>query len=210
MRSGAGVGSDEGTWVFYDTPLRLPQEILEDRWRQDTAGARVGTTLHPARCALRNGKAHVILISATCFVHIVAIIMTAIMIIHIRSKYTAVGEFHSLDVHVQDAEASPTGRKEIVMFFWMYAVIELLAMFLDSGIIPTANVSYPVSGHFDSIKCFSNLSLQYFAAVYTGLVASAYCCLLINGFVGFQFAEDGTPLSLWVRLLSVSSIEAYS
>ena len=31
------------------------------------------------------------------------------------------------------------------MFFWMYAVIELLAMFLDSGIIPTSNVVYPVS-----------------------------------------------------------------
>ena len=30
--------------------------------------------------------------SATCFVHIVALIMTAIMILHIRSKYTAVGE----------------------------------------------------------------------------------------------------------------------
>lgn len=42
--------------------------------------------------------------------------------------------------------------------------------------------------------------LQWFAAVYTGLVAAAYACLLINGFVGFQFAEDGTPLSLWVRL----------
>jgi hypothetical protein len=40
---------------------------------------------------------------------------------------------------------------------------------------------------------------QWFAAVYTGLVAAAYTCLLINGFVGFQFAEDGTPLSLWVR-----------
>ena len=40
---------------------------------------------------------------------------------------------------------------------------------------------------------------KWFAAVYTGLVAAAYCCLLINGFVGFQFAEDGTPLSLWVR-----------
>lgn len=85
------------------------------------------------------------------------------MIYHIRSKYTAVG------------------RKEIVMFFWMYMVIELLAMFLDSGIIPTANVSYP-----------------WFAAFYTGLIAAAYCCLLINGFVGFQFAEDGTPLSLWL------------
>ena len=31
------------------------------------------------------------------------------------------------------------------MFFYLYAIIELLAIFLDSGIIPTANVSYPVS-----------------------------------------------------------------
>lgn len=70
--------------------------------------------------------------------------MTAIMIYHIRSKYTAVGE--SRFRHMQDlALYVCTGRKEIVMFFWLYAVIELLAIFLDSGIIPTANVSYPVS-----------------------------------------------------------------
>ena len=37
-----------------------------------------------------------------------------------------------------------TGRKEIVMFFWLYAVIELLAIFLDSVIILPANVIYPV------------------------------------------------------------------
>jgi hypothetical protein len=30
------------------------------------------------------------------------------------------------------------------MFFWLYAVIELLAIFLDSGIIPTASSVYPV------------------------------------------------------------------
>jgi hypothetical protein len=39
-----------------------------------------------------------------------------------------------------------TGRKEIVMFFYMYAFIELLAFFLDSGVIPSAHVSYPVRG----------------------------------------------------------------
>lgn len=43
-----------------------------------------------------------------------------------------------------------------------------------------------------------NQYCQWFAAVYTGLIAATYCCLLVNGFVGFQFAEDGTPLSLWV------------
>jgi len=109
---------------------------------------------------------------STCFVHVVAILMTGIMIYHIRSKYTAVG------------------RKEIVMFFYLYAIIEMLAFLLDSNLLPTANVTYP-----------------WFAAAYTGLVAAAYCCLLINGFVGFQFAEDGTPLSLW--LLRISCLAAF-
>lgn len=104
---------------------------------------------------------------STCFVHIVAIIMTIIMILHIRSKYTAVG------------------RKEIVMFFYLFAIVEFLAIFLDSGVIPTASGTYP-----------------WFTAVYTGLVAATYTCLVINGFVGFQFAEDGTPLSLWFLRLS--------
>jgi len=31
------------------------------------------------------------------------------------------------------------------MFFYLYAIIELIAFFLDSNIIPTANSSYPVS-----------------------------------------------------------------
>jgi hypothetical protein len=91
------------------------------------------------------------------------------------------------------------GRKEIVTFFWLYAVIELLALFLDSGIIPTANVTYPVGRYTNHPSLpWNSQSLQWFAAVYVGLVAAAYCCLLVNGFVGFQFAEDGTPLSLWV------------
>lgn len=28
-------------------------------------------------------------------------------------------------------------------------------------------------------------------------MSATFWCLLVNGFVGFQFAEDGTPLSLW-------------
>ena len=31
------------------------------------------------------------------------------------------------------------------MFFYLYAIIELIAFLLDSNIIPTANSSYPVS-----------------------------------------------------------------
>jgi len=80
---------------------------------------------------------------ATLFVHIVAIIMTAIMIYHIRSKYTAVG------------------RKEIVTFFWMYMVIQLLAMFLDTSIIPTSNAAYPVCSYLDFKTALDGLCVHF-------------------------------------------------
>lgn len=53
--------------------------------------------------------------------------MIAIMILHIRSKYTAVG------------------RKEIVTFFYLYFGVELLSIFLDSAIIPSSSPVYTVS-----------------------------------------------------------------
>ncbi|KAK1926070.1 chitin synthase III catalytic subunit-domain-containing protein [Papiliotrema laurentii] len=120
-------------------------------------------------CYSRNVQlgSQIIFQPATCFVHIAALGMTAIMLYHVRSKYTAVG------------------RKEIVLFFYMYMFVELLAIFLDSAIIPTANKVYP-----------------WFAAVYAGALGALYWCILINGFVGFQFHEDGTPMSLWFLRLS--------
>ncbi|ORZ10399.1 chitin synthase III catalytic subunit-domain-containing protein [Absidia repens] len=106
---------------------------------------------------------------ATMIIDIVAIIMAAIMIYHIRSKYTAVG------------------RKEIVMFFYLYMITVFLEMLLVTGIIPTSSVVYP-----------------WFTAVHIGLISATFWCLLLNGFVGFQFAEDGTPLSLWsIRISSL-------
>ena len=55
-------------------------------------------------------------------------------------------ETHDRD-GVVDTTVISTGRKEIIMFFYLYAIIELLAIFLDSGIIPTASTVYPVSRH---------------------------------------------------------------
>ncbi|PWN92387.1 hypothetical protein FA10DRAFT_250697 [Acaromyces ingoldii] len=120
-------------------------------------------------CYSRNVEINstVIFQPATCFLHIAALIMTAIMVYHVRSKYTAVG------------------RKEIVLFFYLYALSEIIAIFLDSAIIPTYSPAYPI-----------------FAAIYVGLGTAIFWCLVINGFVGFQFAEDGTPKSLWFLRLS--------
>ncbi|KAL1916032.1 uncharacterized protein VTP21DRAFT_6036 [Calcarisporiella thermophila] len=106
---------------------------------------------------------------ATLIIHFISLIMTSIMIYHIKSKYTAVG------------------RKEIVMFFYLYMVTSFLEMLLVSGIIPTASNVYP-----------------YFTAVHIGLITTTFWLLMLNGFVGFQFAEDGTPASLWsLRLTSL-------
>ncbi|CDH50472.1 chitin synthase export chaperone [Lichtheimia corymbifera JMRC:FSU:9682] len=106
---------------------------------------------------------------ATLIIDVVAIIMVGFMIYHIRSKYTAVG------------------RKEIVMFFYMYLLTLILEMLLLTGIIPISSPVY-----------------QWFTAIQLGLITSSWWCLMLNGFVGFQFAEDGTPMSLWsIRLSSL-------
>lgn len=89
------------------------------------------------------------------------------------------------------------------MFFYLYAIVELLALFLDSAIIPTSNVVYPVSilmlirSLLSAVDARDAL-LQWFAAIQVGFICALFWCLLVNGFVGFQFAEDGTPASLWV------------
>ena len=112
---------------------------------------------------LRNKESDVI---ATDFIHIAALIMTTVMIFHVRSKYTAVG------------------RKEIITFFYLYMALTVISLILDSGVVPLSSVVFP-----------------YFVAVQCGLTTATCWCLLVNGFVGFQFAEDGTPLSLWVTSL---------
>jgi len=120
-------------------------------------------------CYARNVQlgSQVIFQPATCFVHIAALGMTLIMLFHVRSKYTAVG------------------RKEMCLFFYMFMFIELLAIFLDSAIIPTSNGVYP-----------------WFTAVYAGALGALYWCITWVGFIGFSAWEDGTPAALWSLRLS--------
>lgn len=104
---------------------------------------------------------------ATCLIHMAAIIMTAIMLWHVHSKYTAVG------------------RKELLFFLYIYALSEFLVMFLDSAVIPSYTNAY-----------------LWFTVIYVGLKCAIFWCLMLNGFVGFQFAEDGSALSLWSMRIS--------
>lgn len=63
---------------------------------------------------------------AALTIDLAAMVMTAIMIYHIKSKYTAVG------------------RKEMVIFFYAYFVSVLLDFLLISNIVPFTSAAYKV------------------------------------------------------------------
>ncbi|KAI1642500.1 chitin synthase export chaperone [Daldinia loculata] len=109
---------------------------------------------------------------ASSFIHIIALVMTIMMILHIRGKFTAVG------------------RKEILAFFYFYMLLSFISLCVDAGVVPPGSEPYP-----------------YFVAIQSGLTSALITCLLINGFVGFQLYEDGTPLSVW--MLRLSSFAAF-
>ncbi|KAB5518002.1 chitin synthase III catalytic subunit [Coniochaeta sp. 2T2.1] len=108
---------------------------------------------------------------AASAMHIIALVMTVVMVLHVRGKFTAVG------------------RKEITTFFYLYMLLTFLSLCIDAGVIPPGSAPYP-----------------YFVAIQNGLSSAMVTCLMINGFVGFQLYEDGTPLSLWMmRLCSAAA-----
>lgn len=78
-----------------------------------------------------------------------------------------------------------TGRKEIINCFYIYMLLTFISLCVDAGVVPPGSDPYP-----------------YFVAVQNGLSSALITCLMINGFVGFQLYEDGTPLSLWMLRLS--------
>ncbi|KFX92514.1 hypothetical protein O988_04651 [Pseudogymnoascus sp. VKM F-3808] len=62
---------------------------------------------------------------ATSFAHIAALIMAVIMVLHVRSKFTAVG------------------RKEITTFFYIYMLLTFISLCIDSGVVPPGSDPYP-------------------------------------------------------------------
>jgi hypothetical protein len=70
-------------------------------------------------------------------------------------------------------------------------LLTFASLCIDAGVIPAGSQAYP-----------------YFVAIQNGLSSALITCLLINGFVGFQLYEDGTPLSVW--LLRICSLVAFA
>src|SRR5688572_7493810 len=70
-------------------------------------------------------------------------------------------------------------------------LLTFISLCVDAGVIPPGSPAYP-----------------YFVSIQNGLTSALVTCLLINGFVGFQLYEDGTPLSVW--LLRICSLVAFA
>lgn len=72
------------------------------------------------------------------------------------------------------------------MFFYIYMLLTFVSLCVDAGVIPPGSPPWP-----------------YFVAAQNGLASALVTCLLVNGFVGFQLYEDGTPVSVWMlRIIS--------
>ncbi|KJX95107.1 chitin synthase export chaperone like protein [Zymoseptoria brevis] len=69
---------------------------------------------------------------AASFAHILALVMLVIMIIHVRSKFTAVG------------------RKEITSFFYAYTLLTMCSLIVDAGVVPPSSGTYP---YFVAVQC---------------------------------------------------------
>ncbi|ODH34856.1 chitin synthase export chaperone [Paracoccidioides brasiliensis] len=94
-----------------------------------------------ANCYARNIEVAntIIFQGAADVAHIAALAMTVIMVIHVRSKFTAVG------------------RKEITTFFYIYMALTMCSLVLDSGVIPPGNTVFPyfaaLQNGFSSALC---------------------------------------------------------
>ncbi|CAL5871137.1 uncharacterized protein PFLUO_LOCUS5383 [Penicillium psychrofluorescens] len=100
-----------------------------------------GSTGIISNCYARNIELAntIIFEGAASFIHIIALGMTVIMILHIRSKFTAVG------------------RKEIITFFYLYLALTIFSLIIDAGVVPPGSDPFPyfvaVQNGFTSALC---------------------------------------------------------
>lgn len=157
-----------GHFDFICTKAALPLCPLVGPYTEaDSVGtASVGIF---AECFSRNiDLANTIIFQiGNAFINIGALAVIVIIILNVKTKYTAIG------------------RREILDFFFLYLIVTALSLVIDSGVVPPGSGPYP-----------------YFVAVHCGFSSAVCWCLMINGLLGFQLWEDGTPRAVMVTRAS--------
>lgn len=95
-------------------------------------------------------------------VNMTGLVVISIIILNIRTKYTAIG------------------RKEILDFFVAFLGLTFMSLAIDSGVVPAGSSGY-----------------AYAVASQAGMASAVCLCLMVNGILGFQLWEDGTPRAIW-------------
>lgn len=121
-----------------------------------------------------------------CFAR--SIDMANTIIFQIGNAFINIGGLAVLSIIIFNIRTKYTaiGRKEILDFFGLYLGLTGLSLAIDSGVVAPGSQPFP-----------------YFVAVQSGFSSAACWCLMINGLLGFQLWEDGTPRSVWFLRLSM-------
>ncbi|KAL8872865.1 MAG: hypothetical protein Q9174_001574 [Haloplaca sp. 1 TL-2023] len=92
-----------------------------------------------------------------------------------------------------ERKQAAVGRREFQLFLLGYIIISICEIFTVGGL--------PLGG--------SNLQRRVvlgFTAVHLGAIVATLWVLMLNGMVGFQLLDDGTPISLGLILLSAIAL----
>lgn len=88
-----------------------------------------------------------------------------------------------------ERKQAAVGRREMQLFLLMFALLSLAQIFSIGGFLTNPTI------------------LKWFSVIHTASVTTTCWILLLNAIVGYQYLDDGTPLS--VGLFSVSSLAIY-
>ncbi|KAI4242688.1 MAG: hypothetical protein L6R40_003909 [Gallowayella cf. fulva] len=91
-----------------------------------------------------------------------------------------------------ERKQAAVGRREFQLFLVGYIIIEICEIFTVGGLPMGSPLQQRV--------------VLGFTAVHLGAIVATLWVLMLNGIVGFQLLDDGTPLSLGLILLSAAAL----
>lgn len=117
------------------------------------------------------------------------------VVFQVGNAFVNIGALIVLIVIVYNIRSKYTaiGRLEMLFFYHILLALTICSLIVDCGVSPPGSASYP-----------------YFVAVQLALSSAASWCLMVCGFLGFRFWEDGTNRSLYFIRISSFLIGAVS
>ncbi|KAK6462370.1 chitin synthase III catalytic subunit [Scheffersomyces coipomensis] len=110
------------------------------------------------------------------------------MIFQIGNAFVHIGSLIVILIIIFNVRAKYTaiGRSEMLYLFYVLLCLIVSTLIVDCGVSPPSSTSF-----------------AYFVSLQLGFSSAVCICLLYNGFLCFQYWEDGTRRSIWsLRIMS--------